>query len=396
MKYKKVTLAMMIASSVFVSGCNDDEVEYKTPPEDLAKITQLSDEVSELQATNHNLRVQNTALVAQVEKLSVPKFEAYDFVTQCAAAGITFSYKDPNAPELVKAQPAKAADRSTNCSDCHSYDGDDTGVTIPHGDQGDCANCHDAHSVVDPDAPTGDATDPTFTQPEFGSGAIDGFTGASGGAYYKSGSYLNAEWLKKQLNTQVKNYRWREAGEEETGVSTIAAACVVEGREHMLNMFPTDGKSYVVDIKENAIGAKLVSTVNKVSGTGSSMGSTTPNIATFGFGLKEVDGDYYANMFIGKNNTCYNIIMNGEARLSYYEYDPTQFQKTGLDTSSRNRGARILTTTDYAKTGLYGFDWYTPVEGLGIGEAFTPEDVDWSKVGACNITLKVENIIPLG
>ncbi|WP_028111801.1 bZIP transcription factor [Ferrimonas kyonanensis] len=398
MKKKQLALSLVCASMVMLTGCNDDETVYETSPEMWDKLEQLETENEALEQQNEQLAEQNTALVAEVNywKHNGSTVAPHDFTSQCAAIGIEFDYVDPNTPEAARVMAVSAVAGGDDCLSCHTYDGSgDTGVTPPHGDYGDCAGCHEGHDGgTDPGGPSGEPTDPTYTQPSFAAGAVDGKTGASGASYYGSGSYLNAQWLQAQLDAQVHNYRWSEAADGDTGVSTLAAACALDNRQHMTQMFPEDGKAYVIESKENAIGAKLVATVNKFDDNGTQV--ETPNIATFGFGLKEIEGEYYTSMFIGKNNTCYNAIMNGEARLSYYEYDPTQFAKTGLEEESRNRGARIIVSTDYTRTGLFAPDWATPVPGLGAGETFKPEDVDWNAVGACNLTFKVESIIPLG
>ncbi|BDY04442.1 hypothetical protein F0521_14830 [Ferrimonas sp. YFM] len=392
MMKRKFALSLICASVVALTGCDDDDkVIYKPDPETQAQLAALEKENSQLTDANQALEQELNDLKDN------PPIKPYDFVTQCAAAGVHFDYVDPNGGDAeVKTTVSHAAAANDDCLSCHTYDGSgDTGVTPPHGDYGDCATCHEGHDGgTEPGGPSGEPTDPTFEQPAFAFGAVDGKTGASGSSYYGSGSYLNAQWLQAQLDAQVHNFRWKEAAEGETGATALAAACAMDNRQHMTEMFPDDGKAYVIEQKDNAIGAKLVATVNRFQEEGVDV--ETPNIATFGFGLKEIEGDYYASMFIGKNNTCYNMIMNGEARLSYYEYDPAQFTKTGLEEDSRNRGARILVTTDYTRTGLFGPDWATPVPGAGIGEEFKPEDLDWSQVGACNLTLKVESIIPLG
>lgn len=392
MMKRKFALTLVCASMVALTGCSEDEkIVYKPDPE-------LEAQLAALEKENGQLNDANLALEQELNDLKEnPPIKPHDFASQCASVGIHFDYVDPNGGDTALSAPVShVAAANDDCLSCHTYDGSgSSGVTPPHADYGDCASCHEGHSDgSEPGGPTGNPTDPSFIQPAFAPGAIDGKTGASGSAYYGSGSYLNAQWLKAQLDAQVHNFRWKEATEDESGVTDLNAACGLENRQHVTDMFPNDGKAYVIEQKDNAIGAKLVATVNRFQDEG--MATETPNIATFGFGLKEIEGAYYANMFIGKNNTCYNIIMNGEARLSYYEYDPTQFTKTGLEENSRNRGARILVTTDYTRTGLYGPDWATPVPGAGIGETFKPEDLDWSQVGACNLTLKVESIIPLG
>lgn len=398
---KKKLLATLICSSlVLMTGCNDDTVE-KTSQDVLDKLAQLEATNSELTTQNDQLNDAQIKLAKEkadlqlaIGELKDNMLQPYDFSTQCAEIDVAFDYIDPNTKEAELVLKANVGVAGDECLSCHTYDGTgESGVTPPHSDYGDCAGCHAPHSAPPADL-VGNPTDPTYTQPIFKPGAIDGKTGASGLSYYTTGSFLNAKWLEDAVNTKIHNYRWTEATEANTGATTLAQACVMENREHMTEMYPNDGKAYVIETADNYLGSKLVATVNKYVENGVTI--ETPNVATFGWGLKNINGDYFSSVFIGKNNTCYNAIMNGNARLSYYQYDETQFAKTGFDEDSRNRGARLIVTTDYTRTGLFAADWATPVPGAGIGETFDPKDIDWNQVGACNITFKVEKIIPLG
>ncbi|TKB54313.1 hypothetical protein [Ferrimonas aestuarii] len=395
MMKKKFALSLVCASMVALTGCSDDETTvYQDTPETLAKVESLEKQNGELDAKNDELTEQNTVLLAEIEELKENgNVKPYNFVTQCATVDINFDYVDPNAEESASVVTLAAEEQ--DCLSCHSYDADGgpAGVVVPHGDMGSCDTCHEGHSDGGGEPLPEDPTDPTYEQPTF-AGGVDGKTGASGYSYYGSGSYLSADWLVAQINKKVHNYRWKEAADGETSVTELAAACGLDNREHMVDMFPSDGKAYVIEEKSNNNGASMVSTVNKFVDEGVNV--ETPNIAVFGYGLKKQGDDYYVTMSIGKNNSCYNMIMNGEARLQYYEYDPTQFEKTGLETPSRNRGARIIATTDYVGTALKQADWVTPVPGLDAGQDFNPVDVDWSQVGSCSLSLKVESIIPLG
>jgi hypothetical protein len=214
------------------------------------------------------------------------------------------------------------------CLECHE----------PHRDP-DCSQCHEIRQTpfvaFDPGSPS-------FPQPRDVQrvGEIDGLTGASGDYYYGAASYLNAAYLAERVN--------RMRG-----------------------------------------GAKLVSTVNRVMESG--QWRYTPNIATFGYGMREEDGQYYVFLDIGRNNTCHNAVTSGDIRFSYYEYAPEQDEKF-----DRNRGARIIGRVDYTRTALKASDWKTELEGLGAGEEFSPQQVNWERVGACSLVVEVVGIIPLG
>ncbi|MEZ9196907.1 hypothetical protein [Shewanella sp. 10N.286.54.B9] len=395
---KKFALSVVCASMVALTGCSDDETTvYQDTPETLAKVQALESENATLETQNTDLSEQNVELVAEVAYWKEQEGEPYNLVTQCATADIHFDFVDPNSDE-AQASASIMATGGDDCMSCHNYtDGGESGVIPPHSDLGDCANCHDGHSDGGEEPIVGNPTDPTFTQPTFNYGVRDGKTGASGPTWYTPGSYLNADWLVKAINKQVYNYRWTEANAEEgqTGVTELAAACGLENREHMTEMFPNDGKAYVIEEKKNNNGTQLFATVNKFEDNGEQV--ETPNIAVFGWSMDkdETTGDYYATGTISANNTCQNIIMNGEARLTYYEYDPTQFTKTGLEEPSRNRGARILLSTDYVGTQLIE-NYPSAMPGFETGTDFKPEDVEWDRVAWCGLKMKVESIIPLG
>ncbi|QLE86985.1 hypothetical protein FLM48_19060 [Shewanella sp. Scap07] len=387
-KYK---LSVICLAVLALTGCNDD---------DNTDTSGLESQIAELEASNAALNSANDTLTAENESLTADnsglqaKAESYisNFSEQCAEAGVSFDYIDPNAPvseENVTTQfMAKAADE-TDCMSCHTYE---EPIKVPHTDYGaSCAQCHDNPHVDVPPVDPGNPTDPTFPQPDKPDSLVDGKTGASGSFYYSPASYLNADYLASRLNGSIHNYEWAASTDEEPGVDTLAAACQLEGREHIKEMFPTDGKSYSLNAFSNQMGAKVIATVNKFIDDETNELVETPNVAIFGYGMKKEGDEYTVSMSIGKNNTCYNAVMNGDARLSYYEYDPMLSVK-----HERNQGARILGTLDYTKTSLKGFDWVTEVPGLGAGTSFTPEQVDWTKVGACSLVFKVEGIIPLG
>lgn len=397
MMKRKFTMTLLCASMIAMTGCNDDETIYKPDPNIESKLQKLTDENGALTTRNSQLTTTNSQLLENNQRLTTevndlknsPTIQAHDFISQCKIIGTDFDFVNPNADvNEVNTAAIQTLAVSTDCKSCHGASN-----PPPHADYGDCKNCHEGHAdTPEPELPTGGPTLPTFAQPAFLPGVIDGKTGASGSTFYTPGSYLNAQWLYRQLNAQFHIYRWKEVSTG--GVIKLEEACQLAQRQHMVDMFPNDGKAYEIEHKNNAIGAKSIATVNKFQEDGKAV--ETPNIATFGYGLKEIDGAYFVTMNIGKGNTCHNIIMNGEARLSYYEYDPAQVEKTGLAIPSRNRGARIIAKTDYERTGLLSADWATAVPGLGVGETFKPEDVKWEDVGACNLMLKIENIIPLG
>ncbi|MCL1092707.1 hypothetical protein [Shewanella kaireitica] len=387
----KFKLSLLCVSILALTGCNDDDNTDTSGLE--AQIAALETQNAELTSSNESLTESNNALQSDNTGLQAKAISYIsNFSEQCAEAGVKFDYVDPNAPvSSANATPSymiKAAEEA-DCLSCHTYEAP---VKVPHADYGaTCSQCHDnPHNEETPVDP-GNPTDPTFTQPEKTDTLVDGKTGASGSFYYTPASYLNADYLATRLSGSTHNFEWAEGTDEAPGVDNLAAACQLEDRQHIKAMFPTDGKSYSLNGFSNQMGAKLISTVNKFTDEETNEIVETANIAIFGYGMKKEGDDYTVSMSIGKNNTCYNAIMNGEARMSYYEYDPMLSVK-----HERNQGARILGTIDYTKTALKSFDWVTEVPGLGAGSSFTPDQVDWTKVGACSLVFKVDSIIPLG
>ncbi|WP_067659581.1 hypothetical protein [Ferrimonas marina] len=351
---------------------------------------------SALKAEIERLQGENAALVENNEALQ-EKAEGYisTFPQQCAEAGIDFDYVDPNLPVTnAYGQTVRfdtAAPRGNDCAACHTggaYAPDDAKHDNELTQSGDCASCHtnphDDESPVDP----GDPQDPTLP---IDPSKPDAISGASGAPFYESSSYLNADYLAQRLSGMFDHYQWVEA--EEGGVTELAQACELEGRQHIEAMFPNDGKAYSLNKYSNQMGVKTVVTVNKVDrATGEALDEELPNTAIFGYNLiKGDDGVYRTNMNImGNNLTCYNMVMNGDVRFHYYEYDHSNSDKAG-----RNQGARLLGTLDYKATSLGGLD-YQPIPGFGAGEDFDPADVNWDQVGLCTLSTEIHTIAPLG
>ncbi|WP_144210895.1 hypothetical protein [Shewanella donghaensis] len=393
----KFKLSVLCIAVLGLTACSDDDTDTSGLETQIKQLEEQNAELNTtnetLSSTNESLVADNASLVTQTDKLQ-EKAVSYisTFSAQCAEEGAIFDYIDPNAPAEETPQVATFASAmaSEDCMSCHNYEGSDP-ANVPHGDYGVCSNCHESPHDETPPVDPGNPQEPTFPQPEGDDSKVDGKTGASGAFYYNAGSFLNADYLAQRLNGSIYNYEWKEVSDG-SGAKTLKTACGLQNREYMADMFPADGKEYQLSAISNQMGAKLVSTVNKFTDDETAEEVETPNIAIFGYGMKlEDDGNYYVSMSIGKNNTCYNVINDGEARLSYYEYSPMLSAKF-----ERNMGARILGTVDFTRTALKKSDWVTEVPGLGAGETFTPSDVDWTAVGACSLVIKVDGIIPLG
>ncbi|WOT05398.1 hypothetical protein [Shewanella youngdeokensis] len=325
------------------------------------------------------------------------------FQEQCATIGVEFEYEQEGGGDFIA---AATTTETADCVSCHAAD-NTVGAPTNHGMGDNCANCHDNPHVDD--APIeGDPTEPTFPQPEWTGTtvAIDGKTGASGPTYYTAGSYLNADYLVAQGKVSVVRYNWTAPEEDSVSYDSLAAACEAPERQNVKALFPgEENQSYSLVKSSNSIAAKTVSTVSLWDQEFNRIETPYPNVATFGFAIKkdeeatELSERYSTDMTINLNNTCHNAIMNGDARAEWYEYDPTQSVKTSLETAARNRGARILLTTNYEKSVLLDATFSPIVTGEAgmTGDEFRQaykDNVDAAKW--CQVHFKVENIIPLG
>lgn len=390
---KKVLMMSAVCAAVLaVTGCNED-TEYKADPAQQEQIDKLMVENEALAKSNASLEADNAKLTEQTSSF------ISNFNEQCASIGVEFDYvapEDDYRGSSISSFAAAAEEQS--CNDCHSV-GNDLGAPVPHNEDVACDSCHD-DPHVESGPIEGNPTDPTFEQPAFAPGAVDGETGASGPTYYTSGSYLNADFLVEQGNKSVTRYEWSTPGEDDASFTTLAQACQAVGREHVSDMFPNDGNAYALTSKSNSLAAKSVATVSMYDDQFNKIDTPYANVAVFGFAIKkEADGSgYFTDMFINKNNTCHNAIMNGEARLEWYEYDPTQSVKVDLTQPARNRGARIIVETDYERTQLKDFYWSGDIVGGDSGVAVTPENyqANFDQIGSCKLYFKVKSIIPLG
>ncbi|QIZ78112.1 hypothetical protein [Ferrimonas lipolytica] len=401
---KAFVLSAVCASVLAVTGCSEDK-EYVQDPALQQEVDLLTAEVEALEKANKTLAADNAVLEEQTSTF------VSNFSEQCASIGINFDYVQPGDGDFRGASVAAFSTVSAEvaCSDCH-YADNDLGAPTNHGAGDNCESCH-SNPHVEQEPIEGNPTDPTFPQPEFGSGVVDAETGASGPDYYTNGSYLNADYLVAQGDKSVTRYEWIEAGDDtETPLTSLAQACSTEDRQHVEEMFPNDGKAYELTSKSNSLAAKTVSTVSLYDADFQLIDAPQANVATFGYAIEkdasatELGEMYSTSMTINLNNTCHNAFMNGDARLEWYEYDPTQSVKTDLTQPARNRGARILVETDYAKSSMMRAEGWTltPVFGAQVGETLSAEEFkaayesNAGTVTWCDLHFKVKSIIPLG
>lgn len=191
------------------------------------------------------------------------------------------------------------------------------------------------------------------TAPSDGQGDV--ISGASGGDYYPAsggGSYYTLERMYERANLQYYIYSWEETSAENenvgTGATTLQQAVKLENAEHITDMFPNDGKEYVIAEAHNAVATKTLITSD----------GTDYNVAVYGMGAVKEDNKYYFSGAITMKPTLKNLVKTGEGKIIMYEYNPTSTDKTGP--GNRNYGCRVDVKLDFAKS---TFGDYKPTLG---------------------------------
>ncbi|WP_394129477.1 hypothetical protein [Shewanella maritima] len=409
MMNNKFKISLICAAVIALTGCNDDDTDTSGLEQQIKTLetqnAQLESDKAALQETTDQALADNESLVSDNAALQA-KATSYisTFQEQCAEEGVNFEYENPNPdnpfvnnaqvpmPQMTSTsigtyaatplpEDHEGRDNST-CTSCHSAQAPD----VHYGEN--CTSCHTFEAPEPGPDPDPGAPD-TPTHPADGN--WDALTGASAGTFYynKDGaSFVNAAFLNTRFGKMNSFYEWKAS---DSGVKTVKSACGLPNREHITTKFPDDGNAYVLSEYKNFKGAATFVTQREENG------QSIASAATFGPSMHlGDDGEYYVTLLITKNNTCKNLVDNNAGEIHYYEFDTRSSVKLGSpDMGPRNAGARIQVTTDYNATELRSYDWATPVYG-GNGQAFDPAIVDWTAVGACSLSLKVETIYPLG
>ena len=183
--------------------------------------------------------------------------------------------------------------------------------------------------------------------------------GASTPSYTK-GSITTFEELLYRSSLQYYIYTWVE---DETGVATLAEAAALENAKYIDDVFPNDGKKYIIKEAKNAIGTKSFVTADAEGNS---------NVAVFGSGFakEEVEGKtvYFCQAFyLTSGVTTTNLLNTGKGSILYYEYNPTSPDKMGVGT--RNYGCRVDFTVDFTNTQTIGLDHKTYTDFTTMGNA---------------------------
>lgn len=235
------------------------------------------------------------------------------FAEQCKAAGIAFTYEDPNA--AIYEKETKPADEA------------------------------------DIDAVTAEGTLETS------------YTAAAGGSYY------TYEYMIERSNLNYSHYYWEDIENWKpspynpteaapAAADTLQEAAALTNAKYVTDLFPEDGKEYYVASYSNKLATKTFVSEGTdgvihtaVYNLGGSYDAET-NTASFVPGITSVDG-------IGSA-----ILESGKATMIMYEYNPTSGDKVGP--GARNFGARMELTLNLEKSTLMLEDM-TTIEGSAIG-----------------------------
>ena len=172
-------------------------------------------------------------------------------------------------------------------------------------------------------------------------GDYDLEVGASSGhesASTTSHSYYTFDFAMSRINTYWQNYNWKEAEDEEvgTGAKTLAEAAKLTNAKYVSEIFPNDGKEYVI---ENTRGWCYASTsFATVDADGSPRISEAIPSAS-----KGEDGTWNINLFSAPKTLNENLVRTGECMLLLYEYH----QDEGYC-----NGGRIVCEVDFEATTL--------------------------------------------
>lgn len=186
------------------------------------------------------------------------------FAQQCEAEGIDFTYEDPNAAYYIpEALPSNTDD-----------------IDLELGGSTDAAG-----NPADNESET-------------------------------SSSYYTIDYAMSRLTTYWTTYTWAEAAADDTATaSTIAEAATLENAKYVTDLFPNDGKEYVIESQRGwPYAAVSYSTVDE---------DGTPRVSTAIPGARKgEDGIWRMTGYITMKDMVYNMVRTGEAMALLYEWHP--------------------------------------------------------------------------
>ena len=178
----------------------------------------------------------------------------------------------------------------------------------------------------------------------------------------KGGSYYTYKYMVERSGLKYFHYYWAEPDEKTTAetATTIAEAAALDNAEYVTELFPNDGKEYYVASYSNSLATKTFVAVGNEGNIQTAIYNTTAkydeatNVATWMPGITSITGIGNAIMESGK---C-NVVM--------YEYNPTSSDKVGP--GARNFGARMECVLNLEKSTLMLNDKKTTLTGAQIGK----------------------------
>ena len=249
------------------------------------------------------------------------------FAQQCEAEGIDFTYEDPNAAYYIpEALPSNTDD-----------------IDLELGGSTDAAG-----NPADNESET-------------------------------SSSYYTIDYAMSRLTTYWMTYTWAEAAADDTETaSTIAEAAQLDNAKYVTDLFPNDGKEYVIEVKRGwPYAAVSYSTVDE---------DGTPRVSTAIPGARKGDdGIWRMTGYITMKEMTYNMVRTGEAMALLYEWHADE----GLC-----YGGRLALEVDFEETyaAVPGADGMTQVT---LEKGMTKEDLP-ATASYVVFSLKVTHLYSMG
>lgn len=223
------------------------------------------------------------------------------FAQQCEAAGIEFTYVDPNAAYYeYESKPANDAD-----------------IDLELGASGEG---------------TDNASDTSW-------------------------SYYTLDYAMSRLTTYWQTYSWVEAEEGTEGATTIAEAAALENAKYVSELFPNDGKTYTIEAERGWPYASVAwATVNE---------DGTPRVTTAIPGAKKAeDGTWHLSCYLTMKAVVNNLIRTGKCMALLYEWHPENGSCTGgritleVDwTNTKDAAGNLVTQGSTVDSAYVAFDF---------------------------------------
>ena len=195
-----------------------------------------------------------------------------------------------------------------------------------------------------------------------------------------SSSYYTIDYAMSRLTTRWLTYTWAEPGKDDTETaSTIAEAAQLDNAEYVTDLFPNDGKEYVIEVKSGYPYAAV--SYSTVDVDGAPRVSTAIPDAT----SKGDDGIWRITDIFTMKEMAYNMVRTGETVALLYEWHADE----GLC-----YGGRLALEVDFEETyaALTGADGLTQVK---LEKGMTKEEFP-ANTYYVSFSLKVTHLYSMG